>query len=150
MTQTLHSVAIGSDHAGYALKEIIKKYLSDLGHAVRDYGTDSEESADYPDYIHPLAEAVDKGEYAFGIIMCGSGNGASMTANKHRGVRAALCWTPEIAYLARAHNDANVLALPARFIEEEEALETVHIFLTAGFEGGRHHERVRKIAFNKT
>jgi len=146
MTQDTYTVAIGSDHAGYALKEKIKEFLSEKGYAFQDFGTHSEDSTDYPDHIHPLAAAIDKGEYKYGIIMCGSGNGVSITANKYPGVRAALCWNQEIAYLARAHNDANVLALPARYISPEEALEAVDVFFMTAFEGGRHADRVHKIS----
>ncbi len=139
------SVALASDHAGFQLKGFIKKLLEKNNIVLEDFGTYSEESVDYPDFIHPLSDAVESGKHAYGIIMCGSGNGVSMTANKHPGIRAALCWKPEIARLARAHNNANVLALPARFIDEEYAIETVILFLNTDFEGGRHVERVNKI-----
>lgn len=142
--KTLH-IAIGGDHAGFALKERIKGYLASRGHKVTDYGPPSEESVDYPDQVHPLARAVAAGKHDYGIIMCGSGNGVSMTANKHPAIRAALSWKPEIARLARAHNNANVLAFPARFIEEDVALESVRLFLETPFEGGRHESRVTKI-----
>lgn len=142
-------LAIGSDHAGYILKETVKKYLLKEGYSVKDYGCYSDERADYPDYAHALSSAVEKKEFDFGILMCGSGNGINMAANKHNGVRSALCWTEEIASLARQHNDANVLALPARFIEESEALKCVNAFLNTEFEGGRHAERVNKINYNK-
>ncbi len=138
-------IAMGSDHAGFSLKEKIKKHLKEKGYEISDYGTDSEQSADYPDYIHPLAGDVDEGKIGCGIIMCGSGNGVSMTANKYQGVRAALCWTPEIARLARAHNDANILAIPARFVDENTALDIVDAYLETTFEGGRHQGRVKKI-----
>lgn len=136
---------MASDHAGFPLKEELKDYLRELGYTCKDFGTFSEESVDYPDYVHPLAEAIERGEYSLGLIMCGSGNGVSITANKHRGVRSALCWIPEIASLARQHNDANVCALPARFITPRQAREIVSAFLTAEFEGGRHSRRVGKI-----
>jgi ribose 5-phosphate isomerase B len=138
-------IAIASDHAGYATKEELKKFLTDLGYDVWDFGTHSEESVDYPDYAHPLAEAVEKGEYPLGVILCGSGNGVSITANKHQGVRSALCWIPEIASLARQHNNANVCAIPARFVSLPEAKSILKAFLDAEFEGGRHDRRVQKI-----
>lgn len=141
-------LAVGSDHAGFELKEKVKEYLSEKGYSFVDFGTFSPESADYPDPIHPLARKVSDGEYTFGIIMCGSGNGVSMTANKHSGIRAALSWIPEIARLGRAHNNANILAMPARFISEKTAREIVDIFLETEFEGGRHQNRIDKI--NKT
>ena len=139
------SIALASDHAGFQLKSMIKKMLEKNGIELEDFGTHSEESVDYPDFVHPLSHAVALGKHTFGIIMCGSGNGVGMTANKHHGIRAALCWQPEIARLARAHNDANVLAFPARYIDEESALEAVLLFLNTAFEGGRHVERVNKI-----
>lgn len=139
-------VAMASDHAGYRLKGIIEKYLSEKGYEVVDYGTYSEESCDYPDFAHPAAFAVESGECKFGIGMCGSGNGMQITLNKHQGIRAALCWLPELGELARQHNDANFLVLPARFITEEEALNITDAYLEAKFEGGRHERRVEKIA----
>ncbi len=139
-------IAIGADHAGFSLKEKIKKYLSDKGHEVKDFGPTSEQSVDYPDFAHPVANAVEKKEVELGILMCGSGNGINMTANKHQGIRAALCWNAEIAKLSRQHNNANILTLPARFIEEAEALKCVNVFLTTAFEGGRHEGRVNKIS----
>ena len=138
-------IAMASDHAGFPLKEEIKKYVESLGYGVKDFGTFSEESCDYPDFAHPAAEAVEKGEYPFGIAMCGSGNGIQITLNKHQGIRAALCWTPELATLARQHNDANFLVLPARFISEDEAKKIVDAYLAASFEGGRHTRRIEKI-----
>lgn len=138
-------IAVGSDHAGYELKEYLKSQLALEGFIISDFGTDSSQSADYADHVHPLAREVAEGKHAFGLAMCGSGNGVNMTASQHRGIRSALCWTPEIARLARAHNDANVLALPARFISPEQALEIVHIFLDTAFEGGRHSARISKI-----
>ncbi len=137
--------AIGSDHAGYALKEVIKRKMSQSGYTVSDYGTHSEESMDYADAIHPLARDIHEGKVTAGIILCGTGNGVSMTANKYSGVRAALCWIPEIASLARAHNDANILAIPARFVGKEVALEMVNAFIDTDFQGGRHEKRVKKI-----
>ncbi|MDE6353036.1 MAG: ribose 5-phosphate isomerase B [Muribaculaceae bacterium] len=138
-------VGLCSDHAGYELKSIIEGYLMSQDIKTRDFGTNSTESCDYPDYAHPAAEAVEKGEVYPCIAMCGTGNGISMTLNKHQGVRAALCWTREIAELARQHNDANVLVLPARFIAPEEALAIVDVFLNTPFEGGRHQRRIDKI-----
>ena len=139
-------IAIGADHAGFSLKEKLKKYLQEQGHEVKDFGPSSEQSVDYPDYAHPVALVVEKKEFDFGILMCGSGNGINMTANKHQGIRSALCWTAEIAKLARQHNDANILTLPARFIEEAEAKKCVDVFLSTPFEGGRHEGRVKKIS----
>ncbi|MCL2561387.1 MAG: ribose 5-phosphate isomerase B [Rikenellaceae bacterium] len=138
-------IGIASDHAGYQMKEFLVGYLDGMGWDVHDLGTHSEESMDYPDVAHPLARAVESGELGCGIALCGSGNGISMTLNKHRGIRAALCWTPEIAELARKHNDANICSLPARFIENTTAAEIVDRFLDTAFEGGRHQTRVEKI-----
>jgi ribose 5-phosphate isomerase B len=138
-------IAIGGDHAGFELKKRLITKLESEGHIVKDFGPYSDDSVDYPDYIHPLATEVLNGEYNFGIAICGSGNGVSMVANKHKGIRAALCWTPELAQLARAHNDANILSLPARFISQEDADEIVDIFLAQPFEGGRHQRRVDKV-----
>ena len=139
-------IAIGADHAGFSLKEKLKKYLLEKGIEVKDFGPNSEQSVDYPDFAHPVASAVEKKEFDFGLLMCGSGNGINMTANKHAGIRSALCWNSEIAKLARQHNNANILTLPARFIEEAEAKKCVDIFLSTPFEGGRHEGRVKKIA----
>jgi ribose 5-phosphate isomerase B len=139
-------IPIGCDHAGFRLKEFLVQNLSSEGYRFKDYGTFSEESVDYPDFVHPVAKSVDEGLYQKGIIICGSGNGVSMVANKYPGVRSAICWTEEIAKLARMHNNANILALPARFISPEEALNIVKIFFTTGFEGGRHQRRVEKIS----
>jgi len=139
-------IAIGNDHAGTDYKNTIVDYLNKEGHEVKNYGTDSEESVDYPDFVHPVADDVENGKVDFGIIICGSGNGANMTANKHQKVRSALCWTKEITALAREHNDANVLSIPARFTSEPQALEMVKTFLNTKFEGGRHQRRVEKIA----
>ena len=142
-------VAMCSDHAGFELKSIIQGYLEAQDVEYVDFGTNSADSCDYPDFAHPCANAVESGECYPGIAMCGSGNGISMTLNKHQGVRAALCWTVELAKLARQHNDANVLVLPARFIEPVLALEIVDAFLNTPFEGGRHINRVNKIALPK-
>ena len=138
-------IGIASDHAGYQLKEFVIGYLDSKGYDVYDFGTNSEESCDYPDYAHPLAEAIEKGELPRGIAMCGSANGITMTLNKHQGIRAALCWEPEIASLARRHNNANVCTMPARFISTDTAREIVDIFLNTEFEGGRHQARIDKI-----
>lgn len=140
-------IAIACDHAGFEYKEKLVNYLKDKGYEVKDFGTHSPESMDYPDAVHPLASAVEAEELDKGIVLCGSGNGVSMTANKHQGIRCALCWNQEIAWLARLHNDANVCAIPARFISYEEAEEIVTRFLTTDFEGGRHQKRVEKIPF---
>lgn len=141
-------IAICSDHAGFGLKSIIEGYLEAQGLEYKDFGTYSEESCDYPDFAHPAAEAIERGECYPGIAMCGTGNGIAMTLNKHQGIRAALCWNTELAALARQHNDANVLVLPARFIEPEVALAIVDTFLSTGFDGGRHERRIRKIPVN--
>lgn len=142
----LISIGIASDHAGYDLKETIKRYLESQGNIVEDFGTYSADSCDYPDYAHPLANAVEQHAVDYGIAICGSANGISMTVNKHQGCRAAICWKPELAALARQHNDANVLSLPARFISTDEALEILKVFFSTDFEGGRHQRRVEKIA----
>ena len=142
------NIALGSDHAGFRLKEILKKFLQEKKFSISDFGTNSENSVDYSDFAHPLADAVEKKLVDFGILICGSGNGINMTANKHKGIRSALCWNEEIAALSRQHNDANVLALPARFISEEDAKKTVEKFLSTPFEGGRHNNRVNKISEN--
>lgn len=139
-------IHLGSDHAGYALKEVVKTHLIALGHTCTDHGTHSTDSTDYPDYAHAVARAVEGEANGRGILLCGSANGVCITANKHSGIRAALCWTPEIAGLARQHNDANVLCIPARFVSEETAKEMVTVFLSVAFEGGRHQKRVEKIA----
>lgn len=138
-------VAIGCDHAGFELKDKIIDQLERLGHQVVDFGTNSSESVDYPDHAHPVATNVESGASERGILICGSGNGVNMAANKHADIRSALSWTPEIAALARLHNDANVLALPARFIDDETALAIVERFMVTEFEGGRHERRVNKI-----
>ena len=141
----LMSIGVASDHAGYELKTKVIKHLESKGCVVHDFGTDSAESVDYPDYAHKLASAVESGSCQFGIAICGSGNGVNMTVNHHRKVRGALCWTPEIAALARQHNDANIISLPARFIEPSIALQMIDVFLSTDFEGGRHQRRVEKI-----
>lgn len=139
-------IAMGADHAGVLLKTKIKEYLATQNIDVVDFGTNSDASVDYPDFAHPVAEAVETGSAALGIVICGSGNGINMAVNKHQGVRSALCWLPELAALAKQHNNANVLALPARFITDEVALECVKEFLKNDFEGGRHQRRVNKIS----
>jgi ribose 5-phosphate isomerase B len=139
-------IAIAADHAGYHLKDTIKEYLLSKGHQIKDFGTDSDQSCDYPDYAHPLAKAVNDGDYTLGILICGSANGVNITANKHQNVRSALCWNVEVAKLARQHNNANVVALPSRFISKELAIEIVEAFISTDFEGGRHANRVNKIA----
>lgn len=138
-------IAMASDHAGYDLKKIIKEYLIEKGYEVSDFGTDSTESCDYADYAHPAAEAIEKGDCSFGICMCGSGNGINMTLNKHQGIRSAIAWLPELAALAKQHNNANVLVLPARFISVDDAKEIVDTYLSAEFEGGRHQRRIEKM-----
>lgn len=140
------SIVVGSDHAGFTLKEAIQERLRELGIRVEDVGPYNEDSVDYPDFVHPVASAVEAGKHPLGIVICGSGQGAAITANKHQGIRCALCWTPEIGALARQHNNANVLALAARFTTTEEALTILDAFLNAEFEGGRHARRVDKIA----
>lgn len=139
-------IAIGGDHAGFTYKRMLKEVLEELGHEIQDFGPDSEASVDYPDHVHPLAKAVVNKDADFGILICGSGNGVAMTANKYQEIRAALCWTPELAKLAREHNNANVLCIPARFVSEDVAREMLRTFLQTDFEGGRHLNRVNKIA----
>jgi ribose 5-phosphate isomerase B len=140
-------IAICSDHAGFELKKKLIDYLKSKNvKEIKDFGAYTAESSDYPDYAHPMATAVENGEYDFGISLCGTGNGINMTVNKHKGIRAALCWMPEIASLARRHNNANVLSLPARFIDEEEAKQIVNVFFETDFEGGRHQRRIDKIS----
>lgn len=141
----MNKVGLCSDHAGFALKEYIKQLLTARGLEFEDFGTHSSASCDYPDFAHPLALAVEAGEVYPGIAVCGTGNGICMTLNKHRDIRAALCWNPEIAALCRAHNDANVLVMPGRFISNEEAAKVVDTFLHTPFEGGRHQRRIDKI-----
>jgi ribose 5-phosphate isomerase B len=141
-------IALASDHAGFQLKQEVKKYLEKEGHTVKDFGAFTGENSDYPDYAHPMASAVENKEFDLGISMCGSGNGINITANKHQGIRSALCWREDIAELARKHNDANICALPARFINKDQALLIINKFLTTKFEGGRHLRRVEKIPQN--
>ena len=138
-------IAIGGDHAGFPYKDPIKKMLIKMGHDVVDFGTNSPDSVDYADYIHPLSESLEKGEAEFGILICGSGNGVAITANKHQNVRAALCWKVELAALGRQHNNANAIAIPARFVSLKMGKNMVKTFLTSEFEGGRHERRVNKI-----
>lgn len=138
-------IPIGSDHAGFQLKKAIIEYFTERGYKFKDFGTYSEESIDYPDYGHPVAEFVEENEGTLGIVICGSGNGINMTVNSHKGIRGALCWIEEIAELARQHNDANILALPGRFVSPEEGIKIAEKFLTTQFEGGRHQRRVDKI-----
>tara|TARA_B100000767_G_scaffold275769_1_gene315328 strand:- start:14717 stop:15148 length:432 start_codon:yes stop_codon:yes gene_type:complete len=138
-------LSIGNDHAGVEYKEAIMSYLESKGHKVFNHGTESEESVDYPDFIHPVAQDVSSKKANFGVIICGSGNGASMTANKHQDIRSALCWNKEIVALARQHNDANVLSLPARFISIHQAIAMVEVFINTDFESGRHQNRINKI-----
>jgi ribose 5-phosphate isomerase B len=142
------TIAIGCDHAGFGMKERVKRLLEEEGYNVLDHGTYSEDSVDYPDFVHPVAEDVELGKAEQGIVLCGSGNGAAMAANKHQKVRAALCWNNELASLARQHNNANVLSIPARYVNEATALATVKAFLETQFEGGRHERRVAKIAIH--
>ena len=139
-------IAIGCDHAGFVYKDPIKEMLTKMGHEVSDFGTNSSDSVDYPDYIHPLSKHLEEGKSELGVIICGSGNGVAITANKHQGIRAAVCWKVELAELARAHNNANVLAIPARFVSVKMAKNMVNAFLTTEFEGGRHARRVGKIS----
>lgn len=142
----IKKIAIGGDHAGFEYKQELIKHLQAAGLEVKDFGPFSEGSVDYPDHVHPLAQAIEAGEFDTGILICGSGNGVAITANKHQGIRAALCWNEELAALARSHNDANVLAIPARFIPFETASKMVDVFIQTDFEGGRHATRVNKIA----
>jgi len=141
----LEKIIIASDHAGFRLKEKLVKWLIKNRYEVKDLGCFSEDSVDYPDYAHPLALAVEKGEFAYGITICGSGNGISMASNKHKGIRSAVCWNEDISRLARAHNDANICALPGRFLSEAEAILIIKMFLVTPFEGGRHKRRIEKI-----
>lgn len=138
-------VAIGSDHAGFEYKEEVISFLESKGMQVKDYGTHSKDSVDYPDYAHPVSTAVERDQAAFGILICGSANGVAITANKHQGVRAAICWGEELARLARSHNNANVLCIPARFVDVPVANQMVEVFIDTPFEGGRHQDRVRKM-----
>jgi ribose 5-phosphate isomerase B len=139
-------IAIGSDHAGYDYKEELISFLEGKGLPFTDFGTHTKDSVDYPDFAHPVSTAVESGEASFGILLCGSANGVAITANKHQGIRAAICWGEELAQLAREHNDANVICIPARFVREGDAEKMVATFITTDFEGGRHKKRVDKIA----
>lgn len=139
-------VAVGSDHAGYDYKEDLISFLEGKGIAFKDFGTHSKDSVDYPDFAHPVASAVENGEAAFGILLCGTANGVAMSANKHAGIRAAICWGEEIAKVVRQHNNANIICIPARFVREGDAEKMVALFMTTEFEGGRHQTRVGKIA----
>ncbi len=141
----MKKIAVACDHAGFLVKQTVLDFLKDNGFEVLDFGTSSEESVDYPDFIHPAMKAIEEGEAQMGVVMCGSGQGAAITANKHTGIRAALCWTSELASLARRHNNANVLAIPARFVSERTVSQMLRVFLATPFEGGRHERRVRKI-----
>lgn len=142
----MRKIAIACDHAGFEYKEFLKKELS-AKFEITDYGTHSADSVDYPDFVHPAASSVESGENEFGVLICGSGQGVQLSANKHQGIRCALCWMPELGALARQHNNCNMVAVPARFISKELALEIVETFLSTGFEGGRHEGRVSKISF---
>lgn len=139
-------LAVGGDHAGFEYKVKLLLELAEEGHTVKDFGPYSDESVDYPDFVHPVAEAVERGDYELAIMICGSANGVAMTANKHQKIRAAICWNNDLAALARQHNNANVICLPGRFISYETASELVKTFLTSEFEGGRHERRVNKIS----
>ena len=139
-------IAMGADHAGVAFKQEVKEWLENKGYQVKDCGTYSTDSVDYPDFAHPTASSVETGEAAFGILFCGSANGVALTANKHAGIRAGLCWLPEIAELTRLHNDANMICIPARFVSIESAIEMIDLFMNTAFEGGRHQGRVNKIS----
>lgn len=145
MDMEIKRIAIGCDHAGFPYKDSIIRLLQEKGIAVDDFGTGSADSVDYPDFVHPVADAIEKERVDLGIVLCGSGNGVAMTVNKHAGIRAAVCWEEELALLSRQHNDANVLALPVRFISEPLALAMVELFIRTPFEGGRHARRVGKI-----
>ena len=143
---TIQSIAIGCDHAGFPYKDAIKTLLSQKGITVIDKGTHSLDSVDYPDFVHPVAELLEQNQAELGVLICGSGNGVSMTANKHQTIRAALCWNEEIATLARQHNNANIISIPARFVSETLALKMVETFISTEFEGGRHARRVGKMS----
>ena len=145
MMMKTNKIAIGCDHAGFEFKEIIREFLEKEGYEVKDFGTFSEQSVDYPDFVHPLASSIENGENELGILLCGSANGVAITANKHQQIRAAIAWKNELAALARQHNNANVICLPARFISIEEAKAFSKTFVTTDFEGGRHQTRVNKI-----
>ena len=149
MFEKSETLALGCDHAGYELKEFLKVKLAESGYSIRDFGTYSTSSMDYPDVAHPLASAVNGGLFSTGILICGSGNGMAITANKYENIRAALCWSNELALLAKSHNNANMLCLPARFIQPEEALKATLTFLITDFEAGRHQTRLDKIALKR-
>jgi ribose 5-phosphate isomerase B len=144
MSSNILKIAIGADHAGFEYKEILKDYLS--AYEIKDFGTHSPDSVDYPDFAHPVASAVENGEFDFGILVCGSANGVAITANKHQHIRAAICWENELASLARRHNNANIICIPARFVSTSLAKEMTTTFLSTAFEGGRHEKRVNKIS----
>ena len=141
-------IAIGNDHAGLETKEKIQEYLLEQGHEVINKGYDGDERVDYPDFIHPVSKEIKEGKAEMGVIVCGSGNGAAMTANKHKGIRAAICWSNEIAELARQHNNANIISIPSRFLSEQETINIIEVFFKTSFEGGRHKIRVDKIDRN--
>ncbi len=145
MSESVVYIAIGSDHAGFLTKEFIKRTLVEKGYTIRDFGTFSDESMDYPDSAHPLSKAIQNGDYHYGILICGSGNGMAIVANKYKGIRAAICWNDQVTELARKHNNANIIALPARFISMEEAAKLSLLFIKTSFEKGRHVRRVEKI-----
>lgn len=143
---TVKNIALGGDHAGFLYKKELISFLEDLGYTVRNFGTDNTDSVDYPDFAHPTSSSVENGESDLGVLICGSANGVAITANKHQGIRAAICWQNELASLARQHNDANIICIPARFVSLDLAKEMVKTFLQTDFEGGRHSNRVNKIA----
>ena len=138
-------IAIGNDHAGYEIKMVVLDWLREQGYEIKNYGTDSPDSVDYPDFAHPVAAAVEKGEFDQGVLICGSGQGVSMTANKHKGIRAVICWIPEIAELARSHNNANILCLPGRFVDKQTTIKILENYFSTDFEGGRHQTRINKV-----
>jgi ribose 5-phosphate isomerase B len=142
----IDKIAIGADHAGFEYKELLKKWLEKSGYPVKDFGTYNIESVDYPDFAHPVAVAIEKNEFTVGLLICGSANGVAMTANKHPGVRAAICWNEEVAEISRHHNNANIVCIPARFVSYESAEKILDRFLHSSFEGGRHERRVNKIS----
>ncbi|HOS84349.1 MAG TPA: RpiB/LacA/LacB family sugar-phosphate isomerase [Bacteroidales bacterium] len=143
------TIAVAADHAGFHMKELIRKHLLKQGYAVHDFGTHSDEDVDYPDCVHPLGYAIENNTYDVGFVFCGSGNGVNMTVNKHQNVRSGLCWNEEIAQLVKAHNNANICAIPARFVTANDVIKIVNVFLHTEFEGGRHERRVNKIPLNK-
>ncbi|MBL7728386.1 MAG: ribose 5-phosphate isomerase B [Dinghuibacter sp.] len=143
------NIALGADHAGFEYKTAVAKWLTEQGFPLTDFGTYDNHSVDYPDFAHPVAESVARGETAFGILFCGSANGVAITANKHKEIRAAICWQNDIAQLARQHNDANIICIPARFVSLTQAKDMVKLFMNTAFEGGRHQNRVNKISGNQ-